>query len=126
MPEPGTSLRVTLNAVIDPLRGSGATLLPHFKAVGVMVSVRNQGPGGYDSSDTGAVSLRSAAGPASPVYAPAGRCQTSLQNFLNEMSVGELRTGCVTFAVPAGREPLTVGFSSGAGGTDKSRSWVVP
>jgi hypothetical protein len=117
---------VTVSTVIDPLRGSGATVPPRMKPVGVVVSVRNAGPGGYNSSDTAAISLGSAAGPASPVFVPAGPCQTPLQDFLNEISAGELRTGCVAFAIPSGQAPTTVRFSAAGHATGHSRSWVVP
>jgi len=125
VPAPGTTLIVTVRSVIDPLRGSGAKVPPGMHAVGVLVSVRNAGPGGYDSSATGDFSLLSPAGLAAPVFVPAGQCQTPLQDFMNAISVGELRTGCVAFAIPSGQAPTTVRFSPNVGAAGHSRSWMI-
>jgi Domain of unknown function (DUF4352) len=122
---PGTILNVTVTSVVDPLRGSGAKVPAGTKPVGVRVSVTNAGPGGYDSSATGDFSLLSAAGVAAPAYVPAGSCQTPLQDFMNAISAGEVRMGCVAFAIPSGQTPLTVRFSPDGGSTAHSRSWVV-
>jgi hypothetical protein len=125
VPAPGTTLIVTVTSLIDPLRGSGAKVPHGTRAVGVLVSVRNGGQGGYDSSATGDFSLLSAAGPAAPVFVPEGPCQTPLQDFMNAISAGELRTGCVAFAVPSGQAPSTVRFSPDGGATGHRLSWVV-
>lgn len=123
IPAPHTTLVVTVTSVLDPLRGSGAKVAPGMKPVGVLVSVRNAGSGSYDSSATGDFSLLSGAGLASPVEVPAGPCQTPLQDFMNAISAGELRTGCVAFTIPSGQAPLTVRFSPDGGSTRHSRSW---
>jgi hypothetical protein len=125
VPAPGTTLIVTVTSMLDPLQGSGVSVPQGMKPVGVVVSVRNAGPGSYDSSATGDFSLLSAAGQASPVYVPSGRCQTPLQDFMNELSAGVLRTGCVAFAIPSGRAPTVVRFSPDGGSTGHSRSWTV-
>ncbi len=122
----GTTLIVTVTSVIDPLHGSGAQVPPGMKAVGVLVSARNAGPGAYDSSATGDFSMLSAAGQASPVFVPAGPCQTPLQDFMNAISVGELRMGCVAFAIPTGQAPLTVRFAPNGGAAGHHASWSVP
>jgi hypothetical protein len=125
VPAPGTSLIVTIRAVIDPLRDSGAQVPPGTKAVGVLVSVRNAGPGGYDSSATGDFTLNSAAGQAAPLFVPAGQCKTPLQDFMNAIGGGELRTGCVAFTIPNGQRPTTVGFAPDGGSTGRRRLWAV-
>lgn len=125
VPAAGTTLVVTITSVIDPLRGSGAQVPAGMKAVGVLVSVRNLGPGGYDSSATGDFSLLTSAGQASPVYVPNGPCQTPLQDFMNAISAGELRMGCVAFAVPSGQAQSTVRFTPNGGSTGHGRLWAV-
>lgn len=125
VPAPGTTLIVTVTSVIDPLRGSGASIPQGTKPVGVTVKVRNAGPGSYDSSGTGDFSLLSGSGQASPVYVPSGQCQTPLQDFMNELSAGVVRTGCVAFAVPTGQAPTTVRFAPNGGANGHSRSWAV-
>jgi hypothetical protein len=125
VPAPGTTLIVTVTSLIDPLRGSGAKVPHGTRAIGVLVSVRNASRGGYDSSATGDFSLLSAGSPAAPVFVPAGPCQTPLQDFMNAISAGELRTGCVAFAVPSGQAPSTVRFSPDGGATGHRLSWVV-
>ncbi len=123
MPAPGTTLIVTIRSVIDPLRDAGAQLVPGMKAVGVLVMVRNAGPGGYDSSSTGDFSLQSAAGDAAPVFVPKGVCQTPLQDFMNAIGAGEERTGCVAFSIPDGQRPTTVGFAPDGGSGGHRRLW---
>ena len=121
----GTTLVVTVTSVVDPLRGSGASVPPGTTPVGVEVSVRNAGPGGYDSSATGDFSLLSAAGPAAPTFVSKGPCQTQLRDFMNAISAGELRTGCVSFALPAGQKPTTVRFSPDGGRAGHRVSWAA-
>jgi hypothetical protein len=121
----GTTLVVTVTSVIDPLRGSDASVAPGTRPVGVQVSVRNAGPGGYDSSATGDFSLHSTAGPAAPAFVSRGPCQTQLRDFMNAISAGELRTGCVSFALPDGGTSITVRFSSDGGRAGHRVSWAV-
>jgi Domain of unknown function (DUF4352) len=123
VPARGTTMVVTLRSVIDPLRGSGAQVVPGTKAVAILVTVRNAGPGGYDSSSTGDFSLDSAAGQASPLFVPKGVCQTPLQDFMNAIGPGELRTGCVAFSIPTGQQPTTVGFAPDGGSGGRRRLW---
>ncbi len=94
-----------------------------MKAIGVLVSVRDAGPGSYDSSATGDFSLESATGQAAPLFVPAGRCQTPLRDFMNAIGAGELRTGCVAFTIPAGRQPTIVGFTPHGGASGRRRLW---
>jgi hypothetical protein len=105
-----TTLSVTVTEVIDPLRDSGAALAPGTRAVGVAVRILNDGPGDYDSSSTGDLSIRPSAGVASPAYAPQGVCQTGLRDFDNEIGPGESRSGCVTFELDSQAHVVTVGF----------------
>jgi hypothetical protein len=123
VPAPGTTLIVTIRSVIDPLRDAGAHLVPGMKPVGVLVAVQNAGPGGYDSSATGDFSLDSAAGQAPPLFISKGVCQTPLQDFMNAIGPGELRTGCVAFSVPSGQKPITVGFAPDGGSGGRRRLW---
>lgn len=96
----GTNVTVTVKRLIDPLRDTGAALLPGNRAIGVMVTIHNHGPGVYDGAATSDISLVSASGPTSPVFAPHGVCQTPLRDFENYMYPGETRAGCVVFSVP--------------------------
>ncbi len=125
VPAPGTTLIVTIRSVIDPLRDSGTQVVPGMKPVGVLVAVRNAGPGGYDSSATGDFSLDSSAGKAPPLFVSKGVCQTPLQDFMNAIGPGELRTGCVAFSIPSGRRPTTVGFAPDGGSGGRRRLWSV-
>ncbi len=95
----GAALTVTLRAVIDPLRGSGAALPPGTRAVGVIVQIRNAGPAIYDSSATGDFSVVPSSGVVTPVFAARGPCQTPLNDFDRYITAGEDRVGCVVFAV---------------------------
>jgi hypothetical protein len=125
VPAPGTVLVVTIRSVIDPLRDSGAQVPPGTKAIGVLVAVRNAGPGGYDSSATGDFSLDSASGQAAPLFVPSGQCKTPLQDFMNAIGAGELRTGCVAFTIPTAQQPTTVGFAPGGGSGGRRRLWAA-
>jgi hypothetical protein len=107
----GTTLSVTVLRVIDPLPSSGAALPPGTRAVGVVVRVVNNGSGIYDSSATGDVSILPSPGPATPAFASRGICQTPLRDFDNYITPGEVRHGCVTFAVPSRATVLAVRFS---------------
>jgi hypothetical protein len=120
LPEPGTGqqvdaagamLTVTLRRVIDPLRGSGAVLDPRTRAIGVIVQIRNAGPGIYDSSATGDISLIASSGVVTPVLATHGICRTPVQDFDRYITPGEDRIGCVVFAVPDAATLDAVRFS---------------
>jgi hypothetical protein len=114
---------VTIRSLIDPLRDSGAQLPAGMKPVAILVTARNAGPGGYDSSSTGDFSLDSPAGQASPLFVPKGVCQTPLQDFMNAIGPGEVRTGCVAFSIPNGLHPTTVGFAPDGGSGGRRRFW---
>jgi hypothetical protein len=105
------TLSVTVSKVIDPLRGSGAAVPAGMKAVGVLVSIFNHGPGVYDSSSTADFLLATSTGPATPVFVPSGVCQTALRNFDNHISAGETRSGCVAFAAGVAAKLTAVRFS---------------
>jgi hypothetical protein len=107
----GTTLSVTVSRVINPLADSGAALQPGTRAVGVVVRIQNHGPGVYDSSATGDVSVVPASGSAMPVFARRGVCLTPLRDFDNYITAGEVRHGCVAFSVEAGARVLAVRFS---------------
>jgi hypothetical protein len=102
---------VTVTRLIDPLSRSGAALQPGTRAVGVLVQIVNQGPGIYDSSATGDVSVAPSSGTATPVFAARGICQTPLRDFDNYITPGESRHGCVAFAVGGDAKVLAVRFS---------------
>jgi len=121
---PGTVLSVTIRQLVDPLRDSGAALLPGTRAVGVIAQILNDGPGVYDSSATGDFSVVTAAGAARPVFAPGGACQTPLRDWDNEISPSELRSGCVVFSVPARARILAVRFSPHAVAQGRA-TWVT-
>jgi hypothetical protein len=106
-----SALSVAVVRVIDPLRDSGAALLTGTRAVGVLVRIRNDGPGVYDSSATGDISLVPTAGTTTPVFASRGICQTPLRDFDNYIAAGEVRTGCVAFAIEREAKLLAVRFS---------------
>lgn len=112
----GATLVVTVTAVLDPLRRAGVSLLPGTRAVGVIVRIRNRGPGDYDSSSTGDVSIVPAAGPAAAAFASRGRCMTQDRDFDNAIPAGETRVGCVVFSLDAGARLAAVRFSANAGG----------
>ncbi len=119
-----TALTVAVTRVLDPLRGSGASLLPGYRAVGVMVRIHNDGPGVYDSSATGDISIAGSSGTASPVFAQSGLCQTPLRDFDNYLSPGEVRAGCVAFSLPGSARLLAVRFSPHAKAAGRV-SWSV-
>lgn len=107
----GTTLSVTIERLLDPLDGSRAALLPHTRAVGVVAAIRDDGPGAYDSSSTGDFSVVPSSGTATPVFTPAGACQTSLRDWDNEIAPGEERSGCIAFALGTGAKIVQVRFS---------------
>jgi hypothetical protein len=102
---------VTAKALIDPLRDSGAAALPGTRTVGVLVQIVNDGPGVYDSSATGDVSIVPSSGPARPVFVRQGVCQTPLRDFDNYIAPGVSRAGCVAFTVGSRARVLAVQFS---------------
>ncbi len=89
-----------------------------------MLSIASHGPGIYDSSATGDVSIVASAGTATPVFAQRGVCQTPLRDFDNYISPGEKRIGCVAFSLPAGARLLSVRFSPHAKAAGRV-SWSV-
>ncbi len=121
----GTKLTVKVSKVIDPLRGSGATLLPGTRVVGVFVRIANRGPGGYDSSSTGDISIIPSSGVAAPAYAPAGACKTPDRDFDNAIGPGESRTGCVVFTLDARARLVGERFAADGGGAG-SVTWRGP
>jgi len=125
VPADGTTMIVRVTKVIDPLVGSGAKVPAGTEPVGVVVSVRNAGPGSYDSSATSDFALLSAAGTATPVYVPSGVCQTYIQDFMNEFGAGETRTGCIGYVVPRGKPPTSVRFYADGGTVGHPFSWRI-
>ncbi|HEY5198332.1 MAG TPA: hypothetical protein VIJ51_15030 [Solirubrobacteraceae bacterium] len=121
----GTKLSITVTKVLDPLKGSGAALLPGTRVVGVFVRIANRGPGGYDSSSTGDISVIPSSGVASPAYAPQGRCKTPLQDFDNAIGPGESREGCVAFTLNTAAKLVAERFSADGGGAGKG-TWRSP
>jgi hypothetical protein len=121
----GTTLVVTVTKVIDPLRGSGAKVPAGMRPVAVLVSVRNAGPGSYDSSFTSDFSLLFPGGHAMPVFARAGVCMTQVQDFMNELGAGVARTGCIAYLVPTAETPTTVRLAPGGGTAGHAVSWSL-
>lgn len=107
----GTTLSVTVTRVIEPLNDSGAALGPGNRAVGVVVRIQNHGPGVYDSSATGDVSIAPSTGSATPVFAAHGVCQTPLRDFDNYITAGQVRRGCVAFSIDTRARVVAVHFS---------------
>ncbi len=108
----GTSvLSVTVSKVLNPLRGSGAAVIPGTHAVGVMVSVRDDSGATYDSTASGDLSVLTSAGAAAPLFIRRGVCETQLADFESLIGVGETRAGCVGFSVGRGARILAVRFS---------------
>jgi hypothetical protein len=107
----GAHLTVTLREVIDPLRRSGAGLQPGTRAVGVIMQIRSSGPGVYDSSATGDISVLASSGAVTPALATRGVCKTPLNDFDRYITAGEDRVGCVVFAVDNGATLDAVRFS---------------
>ena len=108
---PGATLSVRVIKVIDPLADSGAALQPGTRAVGVIVQIENRGPAVYDSSATGDLSIVPTSGMITPVFAAHGVCQTPLRDFDNYITAGEVRHGCVAFAIDDGAKVAVVRFS---------------
>src|SRR5262249_43539222 len=120
-----TTLVVTAQKVIFPLRSSGVLLAPGDAAAGVEVAIRNVGHGVYDSSSESDVGLRTSTGEfAEAGFAPRGQCATSEIDFLKEVTPQESRSGCVVFDVPKGAHPTAVRFAPD-GRVGLSRTWLV-
>jgi hypothetical protein len=98
----GARLTVTLRRVIDPLKGAGAQLPRHTRAVAVILQIRSAGPKLYDSSATGDIKLIASGGSVTPVLSTRGICKTPLDDFDRYITAGEDRIGCVAFAVTNG------------------------
>jgi len=108
----GTStLSVSVTKVLDPLRDTGAALIPGTRAIGVMVTIRNDAGATYDSTASGDLSVITSAGAASPLFIKEGVCQTPLTDFESLISVGETHIGCVGFSVAHGARVVSVRFS---------------
>jgi hypothetical protein len=106
-----STLSVSVTKVLDPLRDSDAALIPGMRAVGVLVTIRNDAGATYDSTASGDLSLVTSAGMASPLFIKQGVCQTPLTDFESLISVGETHTGCVGFSVAHGGRVQDVRFS---------------
>jgi hypothetical protein len=108
----GTStLLVTVSKVLDPLNGTGSSLLPGHRATGVQVTIRGVAGSTYDSTASGDWSILTTAGLASPLFVKQGVCETPLADFESLVGVGESRDGCVAFSVPRHARILSVRFS---------------
>jgi hypothetical protein len=118
----GAALRVTVNAVIDPLRGSGAQLPDRTRAVAVYVQLRNHGPAAYNSSATADFTLTVSRGLVTPLLVPHGLCRTPLNDFDRQITAGEDRVGCVAFSVAQHARVEAVRFSPHAQSTGRL-SW---
>jgi hypothetical protein len=114
-----------VSKVVDPLKGSGAALLPGTRVVGVFVRIANSGPGGYDSSSTGDISILPSSGVGSPAYAPQGQCQTADRDFDNAIGPGESRAGCVAFTLNSTASLVGERFSADGGGAGVA-TWRGP
>ena len=121
----GTTLSVTVTHVIDPLSRSGAALQAGTRAVGVLVGIQNRGPGIYDSSATGDGSVVRSSGTATPVFAAHGVCQTPLRDFDNYITAGDIRHGCVAFAVGVDARVVAVRFSPHGQSVGRA-AWATP
>ncbi len=119
-----TTLSVTVQRLLSPLTGAHAALLPGNRAVGVVAVIHNDGPGNYDSSSTGDFSIVTSSGTATPLFAPAGACHTPLRDWDNEIYPGQVRSGCVAFALSAHAKVAEVRFSPHAHAAGRA-SWSV-
>ncbi len=114
-----------MTKVLDPLKASGAALLPGTRVVAVFVRIANRGPGGYDSSSTGDISIIPSSGVGSPAYAPHGVCQTPDQDFDNAIGPAENREGCVAFTLNTAATLVGERFSADGGGAGVA-TWRGP
>jgi hypothetical protein len=106
-----STLSVTVTKVIDPLRDSGAALLPGTRAVGVVVTIRDDGGATYDSTASGDVSVVGSSGPAAPLFIRQGVCETPLTDFESLIAVGTAHSGCVGFTLAGNTGIRAVRFS---------------
>jgi hypothetical protein len=106
-----STLSVTVTKVIDPLLDSGAALLPGTRAVGVMLTIRDDGGATYDSTASGDVSIVRSSGTAAPLFIKQGVCETPLTDFESLIGVGTVHSGCVGFALARSARILAVRFS---------------
>jgi hypothetical protein len=106
-----STLSVTVTKVIDPLRDSGAALLPGTRAVGVVLTIRDDGGATYDSTASGDVSVVGSSGPAAPLFIRQGVCETPLTDFESLIAVGTVHSGCVGFTLAANLRIRAVRFS---------------
>ena len=106
-----STLRVTVTRVLDPLTGTGSSILPGQRATGVQVAIEGVAGATYDSTASGDWSILSTAGLASPLFIKQGVCATPLADFESLIGVGETRDGCVAFSVPRHARILSVRFS---------------
>lgn len=79
--------------------------------MGVLVRIASSGPALYDSSATGDFSLAVSAGVVTPLLATRGVCRTPLNDFDRYITAGEVRAGCIAFAVPEQAVVTAVRFS---------------
>jgi hypothetical protein len=106
-----STLSVTVTKLIDPLRDSGSALLPGTRAIGVMLTIRDDSGATYDSTASGDVSIVASSGMAAPLFIKQGVCQTPLTDFESLIGVGTGHSGCVGFALARGARVLAVRFS---------------
>jgi hypothetical protein len=106
----GSTLSVTVRAVLDPLGGTGSPLPPGTRAAGVTLTVRNLAGSTYDSTASGDLVLLTQGGAAAPLFVRDGVCATPLTDFESLVGAGETREGCVAFAVPRSGRILGVRF----------------
>jgi hypothetical protein len=104
-------LSVTVTKLIDPLPDSGAALLPGTRAVGVVLTIRDDAGATYDSTASGDVSIQPSSGSAAPLFIKQGICQTPLTDFESLIGVGSVHNGCVGFTVARHARVLGVRFS---------------
>jgi hypothetical protein len=120
-----TSLAVTVLAVLAPLRGgAGDTPLAGGRYIGVLVEVRDAGPGDYSSSDWADVSLYASDG--SPAWHVALRNQAcSDAGQLRALAPGDIRRCCVPFDLPAHTAPAEITFAPDGGFGLDSGEWTL-
>jgi hypothetical protein len=105
------NLAVTVKQLTDPLQTSDAPLLPGYRAVAIDVEIASTGPAVYDSSATSDFSIEASRGHVTPLYVPSGSCQTPLRDFDNYITAGEVRTGCLAYAISTKARVIAVRFS---------------
>jgi hypothetical protein len=106
----GSTLSVTVTRILDPLSGSGATLVAGTRPVSVQLTIRVDAGATYDSTASGDWMLVTSAGAAAPLFIPQGVCATPLTDFESLISAGEDRSGCVGFAAARGARIVAIRF----------------